>query len=239
MSQKYEFDANTPPTPQGWGNGGHSRRSFLAAGTAATVTVALAPAALAQPVRVAGETKFRRVLTQFIAALGEPGASSGSGAQLWGLWRQDPGPRGVRLDRFEGLKAAGGVAPARWQFDSSDWWLEEHGLIMEQPDFPVPAGKYLVTGDREATAALTIHPMDKDGTQRWELDGGATLHDVTHLACRSARYTPATSGGSCTPAKAQATAFPVTPGGAMPPVEGCHKQDFAVLFVIGVAVENG
>ena len=24
----------------------------------------------------------------------------------------------------------------------------------------------------------------------WELDSGATLYDVTHLPCRSARYTP-------------------------------------------------
>ena len=37
-----------------------------------------------------------------------------------------------------------------------DWWLEEHGLIMEQPDFPVPAGGYLVTGGRDTTAVLTV-----------------------------------------------------------------------------------
>jgi hypothetical protein len=28
------------------------------------------------------------------------------------------------------------------------------------------------------------------------------------------------------------------PGGAMPPVEGCTKQDYAVLIVIGVGVED-
>ena len=72
------------------------------------------------------------------------------------------------------------------------------------------------------------------GTRRWELDDGATLYDVTHLACRSARYTPATSGNLCSPAKAQTAAFPVTPGGLMPPVESCNKQDYAVLLVIGV-----
>ncbi|MFO0701061.1 MAG: hypothetical protein U0236_17705 [Nitrospira sp.] len=33
------------------------------------------------------------------------------------------------------------------------------------------------------------------GDRRWELDQGATLYDVTHLACRSARYTPVTVGG--------------------------------------------
>jgi hypothetical protein len=136
------------------------------------------------------------------------------------------------------LKDAGGVAPARWKFDGTDWWLEEHGLIMEQPTFPLPPGKYVVTGARDATAVLTIHPADRNGDRRWELDKGATLYDVTHLACRSARYTPAAVGGSCSPANAQKTAFPVTPGGAMPPVEGCTKQDYAVLIVIGVVVED-
>jgi len=40
---------------------------------------------------------------------------------------------------------------------------------------------------------LTIHPKDKDGNERWELADGATLYDVTHLGCRSARYTPVTT----------------------------------------------
>ncbi len=185
-----------------------------------------------------GQMRFKRIPTQFIAALGDPAATSGSGAQSWGLWRLDPGPRGVRLDRYEQLKAAGGVAPAQWKLDSTDWWLEEHGLIMEKPDFPLPPGKYMVTGDREVTTVLTVHPVDEDGAQRWELDDGATLNDVTHLPCRSARYTPATSDNPCSPANAQKTAFPVTPGGPMPPIEGCNKQDYAVLFVIGVAVES-
>ena len=68
-----------------------------------------------------GQTKFKRIPTQFIAALAEPGATSGSGAQSWGLWRVDPGPRGVRLDSYEQLKDAGGVAPAQWKLDSTDW----------------------------------------------------------------------------------------------------------------------
>ena len=217
-----------------------NRRRFLVAGSAATASIALPLAALAQSARGGGdsEPKFKRISTQFIAALGEPDATSGSGAEQWGLWRRDPGPRGVRLDRFERLKAAGGIAPAQWQFDSKDWWLEEHGLIMEQPEFPVGAGKYIVTGNRAVTSVLTIHPLASDGTQRWELANGATLDDVTHLACRSARYTPASGGGSCSPAQAQMTAFPVEPGGAMPPVENCSKQDYAVLLVIGVAVED-
>ena len=185
-----------------------------------------------------GQTKFKRIPTQFIAALGDPGATSGSGAQSWGLWRVDPGPRGVWLKSYEKLEAAGGLAPAEWQFDNTDWWLEENGLIMEKPDFPVPAGKYVVTGAREVVTVLTVHPEDDDGGQRWELDDGAKLYDVTHLPCRSARYTPMTGNNSCSPAKAQQAAFPVTPGGPMPPVEGCLKQDYAVLFVIAVAVDN-
>ena len=63
------------------------------------------------------EATFKRIPTQFIAALGNPDATSGSGAQSWGLWRQDPGPRGVRLDSYEQLKATGGVAPAQWKFE--------------------------------------------------------------------------------------------------------------------------
>jgi hypothetical protein len=31
------------------------------------------------------------------------------------------------------------------------------------------------------------------------------------------------------------TAFPVSPGASMPSVDGCNKQDYAVLIVIGVA----
>ncbi|WP_455389882.1 hypothetical protein, partial [Petrachloros mirabilis] len=58
------------------------RRACLA--TALLVTIA----AVAQPVHAAGggQTKFQRISTQFIAALGDPGATSGSGAQSWGLW---------------------------------------------------------------------------------------------------------------------------------------------------------
>lgn len=234
MYQEREFDACGQPIANGSDSGAFSRRSFLAAGTAAATMATLCPVALAE------ETlpRFRRIRTQFIAALGHPDAGSGSNAQSWGLWREDPGPRGVRLDHYERLVAAGGVAPAQWKFDSADWWLEEHGLIMEQPDFPVPPGKYLVTGNRQVTTMLTVHPTGEGGTARWELANDATLYDVTHLRCRSARYTPATSDLSCSPAKAPRSAFPVAPGGAMPPVEGCNKQDYAVLLLIGIAAES-
>jgi hypothetical protein len=183
-------------------------------------------------------TKFVRVPPQFIAALGDPGAKSGGGAQGWGLWRVDPGPRGVPLSSYQRLQEVRGAAPAGWKFDPADWWLEEHGLIMEKPTFPLAPGTYLVTGDREVTTSLTIHRPDKDGNVRWELGDGATLHDVTHLACRSARYTPAAGQNACSPANAPKAAFRVAPGRPMPPVDGCNKQDYSVLIVVAVAADN-
>jgi len=184
------------------------------------------------------QVSFRRIPVQFIAALGDPQASSGTGAEEWGIWRLDPGPRGVRLQDYKRLEARGGVTPAKWTFDRADWWLEEHGLIMEKPDFPLPPGRYLVTGDREVTTMLTILPEDSSGSRRWELAGDASLFDVTHLPCRSARYTPADAGASCSPARATRSEFPVRPGALMPDVAGCRKQDYAVLFVIGVAADD-
>jgi hypothetical protein len=144
----------------------------------------------------------------------------------------------VPLNLYHRLMEVGGIAPANWEFDSKDWWLEEHGLIMEKPTFPLHPGRYLVTGGRDVTAVLTVHRPDKDGHQRWELSDGATLYDVTHLACRSARYTPASSTKAWSPANAPQSAFRVAPGLPMPPVEGCNKQDYAVLIVLGVAGDN-
>jgi hypothetical protein len=190
-------------------------------------------------------TKFKRIQPQFIAALGDPAAKSGNGAQSWGFWDKDPGPRACELDHYPQLKATG-VAPAQWKFDASDWWLEEHGLIMEKPTFPLAVGKYLVTGDRETTTVLTVHAKDKNGNQFWELSDGATLNDVTHLGCRSARYTPPTASttnsktdaNTCSPANAPTKSFPVSAGAAMPAVSGCHKQDYTVLIVVGLPVTH-
>jgi len=78
----------------------------------------------------------------------------------------------------------------------------------------------------------------KDGNQRWELADGATLYDVTHLGCRSARYTPATANNACSPANVRTKGFPVNPGAAMPVVNGCRKQDYAVLIVVGLPVTH-
>src|ERR1700742_4967520 len=74
-------------------------------------------ASLQQPASGVDLSKFRRIEPQFIAALGDPGATSGNGAQSWGLWSQDPGPRGCKLDRYDQLKATGGVTPSQWKFE--------------------------------------------------------------------------------------------------------------------------
>lgn len=210
------------------------------AGARAVMALTLTMAAVAHPAHASGDTqtRFKPMPTQFIAALGDPDASSGTGAQSWGLWRQDPGPRGVWLDDYGQLEAAGGIAPEGWQFQPAAWWLEENGRIMEQPEFPVPPGRYVVTGNRQVTSVLTIHAPDAGGNQRWELMNGATLRDVTHLGCRSALYTPVTDGSSCSPAEARKTDFPVQAGAAMPAVQGCHKQDYQVLIVIGRIVDD-
>jgi len=191
----------------------------------------------AQPAHAESPVKFKRIPLQYIVALGDPAATSGDNAQSWGLWLQDPGPRGCRLDNYPQLKSTG-VAPAQWAYDKKDWWLEEHGLIMEKPTFPLPPGKYVVTGGREVTSVLTVDPMDKSGAQHWQLGHGAKLYDVTHLPCHAARYTPAGNKDDCSPERVEKAVFPVAPGVSMPPVKGCQEKEYAVLFVIGVAENN-
>ena len=182
---------------------------------------------------------FQRLpVTQFIAALGDPTANSGTNAHEWGLWRADPGPRGVFLNRYEDdLVQTNNIAPRGWTLDPTDFWIEEHGIIMESPDFPMPPGRYLVTGFRQVTTGLTVY---KDG--RWKLDDNAQLGQVTHLPCRSARYHPivnnndGSSSAAASPANANPRDFPVQPGAIMPEIPGTTKQDYAVLFLIGKAV---
>ena len=169
-------------------------------------------------------SEFKPCRTMFIAALGSPDASSGDGAEDWGIWRIDPGPPGVYLSEYDSqIAKRGGVAPSGWRFDPADWWVEEYGRIMDKPDFPIPPGRYIVTGDREVTTVLQI-----DESGGWKLAKGS-LYDVTHLPCRAARY----RGGS--PANANLKDFPVTPGAVMPTIDKCDsKQDYAVVFVVGV-----
>lgn len=190
----------------------------------------LAVLLLAQPLRA--ETTIRQIDTQYIAALGAPTDTQGTNAADWGLWAKDPGPRGVWLKLFPALATAG-YAPAGWKFDPAEWWLEEHGLIMEKPQFPLAPGQYIVTGGRKVTTTLTIGAPDATGAQSWQLADGATLEQVTHLACRSAVYR-SDAGAACSPDQARSFDFPVSPGAAMPAVTNCVKRDYAVLFVIGM-----
>ena len=205
-----------------------SRRTCLlaAASLAATARV---PAVAAPP--------FRRVRPQYIAALAPPDATSGTGAQDWGYWRVDPGPIGVRLKWYEKLRRLG-FGPSGWRFDRDDWWLDENGLIMKAPDFPLPAGRYLVTNGEETVAVLTVEEPDADGARAWSLSDGATLADVTHGPCRSARYTPRGDSGSCSPDEADSSVFPLPLGDSPPDVPGCRKLEYAVLIVIGLPVET-
>lgn len=183
------------------------------------------------------EARMVQIPTQYIAALGERTASAGKDAQTWGLWPIDPGPRGVWTDDYPELVSRGGRAPAGWRFDPRAWWLEEHGLIMEAPEFPLPAGQYVVTGGREVTSILTVGAPDATGRQDWRLEGGATIYDVTHLRCRAAVYT-ARAGQSCTPDKTPTGVFPMSPDREMPSIEGCDKEDYQVLIVVGMIVQD-
>ncbi|MEZ5791030.1 MAG: hypothetical protein R3D34_09675 [Nitratireductor sp.] len=184
------------------------------------------------------EEKFQRSEIQYIAALVDPNAVSGDNAQEWGLWEVDPGPRGVPISGLASLMDAGNIAPAGWKFDQSAWWLEEHGLIMEAPVFPLAPGKYVVTGGRETTSVLNVEAPDAEGKQAWSLANGANIHDVTHLRCRAAIYMARDSGQACLPDKTTASAFPMGPGISMPSVTGCDKREYQVLIVLGRMVEG-
>ena len=198
-----------------------SRSFFISSSLALLTNLGLAYAA---------PPNFQRIPTQFIAALGDPVSSSGANVKDWGLWTVDPGPRGVYLKDYQGqLASRNNVSPSGWAFDDQDWWLEEHGLIMEAPIFPISDGRYLVTGGRLVTTVLTV----QGGA--WSLEKGK-LGDVTHLPCRSARYKPVGGMDGGGPLTANQREFPVKPGAEMPKVKGCEKQDYAVLFVIGKEV---
>lgn len=215
----------------------NSLKAFVISGLRACgMVISVVSISATAPARA--ETTFARGATQYIAALGDSAATSGNDAETWGLWAVDPGPRGVGIRDYARLIANGGIAPTSWQFDSARWWIEEHGLIMEAPSFPLPAGRYVVTGGREITSVLTVEPADSSGKQVWSLGDGATVYDVTHLRCRAALYTARADGQACTPDKTPTDAFPMSPGIAMPSVEGCSKRDYQVLIVVGMLVES-
>ena len=111
------------------------------------------------------QTKIRRIPPQYIAALAPEGATSGTGAETWGLWKVDPGPIGVWLRLYQALQKAGNIAPAGWRFDIDDWWLDENGLIMKAPEFPIPPGQYYVTNGEGNISLLTVEEPDAERLQ--------------------------------------------------------------------------
>ncbi|KAH8092267.1 hypothetical protein JL720_5235 [Aureococcus anophagefferens] len=196
-----------------------TRRGFAPATSAAVLAIAPNLALAKENTNVRDGVTYKKINPiQFVAALGDPTAA-GTGAQDWGIWRADPGPRGVRLG-LEQLEK--GKATAGWAFDGNDWWLEarpDH----EQPD-PLPAGKYVV--------AAAVHGARRRQGGGWTLRDGS-LYDVTHLPCRSARYTPP-PGGACCP-RAPREGLPVTPGGAaMPASRALLEAGLRRLFIVGV-----
>ena len=188
------------------------------------------------PVRA--QVSVRQVKSQYIAVLGDPNATSGVGAETWGFWREDPGPIGVWLSFYKILRRAGNIAPSGWRFDIDDWWLDENGLIMKAPEFPMPAGRYYVTNGEENISLLTVEAPDKDGRQSWFLSDGKTIGDVTHGPCRSARYTPQEGPGTCSPQNVGLDHFPLMSDKQPPEVVGCDRQIYAVLIVFAYPADS-
>ena len=180
---------------------------------------------------------YRRIPTQYIASLASAGATSGTGAETWGLWKVDPVPIGVWLRLYKLLEKTP-IAPAGWRFDIDDWWLDENGLIMKAPTFPMPAGQYYVTNGEENISLLTVEKPDADGKQAWSLSDDKVIADVTHGPCRSSRYTPTGASGTCSPKDADQSVFPLKLGDETPDVTGCERQRYAVLIVFGLPVED-
>jgi hypothetical protein len=147
MNSERDNDNENDDETQGDGGNtglGRNRRNLIINGAAAALSVVTAVAATnlyTQTVYTpAGFQRFSS--TKFIAATGDPAASQGvignAPDEQWGVWNQDPGPRGVflrdykalLLDNKQSTSDSDGhdiVAPAGWKFDKNDWWLEEHG----------------------------------------------------------------------------------------------------------------
>ena len=94
------------------------------------------------------QKKYRPVRPQYIAALAPAGATSGTDAETWGIWRVAPGPIGVWLRFYKLLRQADNIAPAGWRFNIDDWWLDANGLIMRAPEFPISGGQYYITNGK-------------------------------------------------------------------------------------------
>ena len=109
---------------------------------------------------------------------------------------------------------------------------------MKAPEFPMPAGEFYVTNGEENISLLTVEKPDEEGKQAWSLSDGKTIAEVTHGPCRSARYTPKESSGTCSPKNANRMVFPLKPGEAPPYVQGCNRKNYAVLIVFALPIKN-
>lgn len=196
---------------------------------------AIGGAALAGP--ALGQIFYQRIPLQYIAALADPGATSGTGAETWGLWRVDPGPIGVPLRHYDALVEAGNRGPGGWQFDPNDWWLDENGILMKAPSFPMPATQLYITNGEGSFSLLTVEAPDAEGRQAWSLSRDQTIADVTHGPCRAGRYTPIDAAKGCSPADVDQSLFPLPIGDASPDVAGCERVQYAVLIVFGIPAD--
>eukprot|EP00568_Trieres_chinensis_P004101 CAMPEP_0183295066 /NCGR_PEP_ID=MMETSP0160_2-20130417/3164_1 /TAXON_ID=2839 ORGANISM="Odontella Sinensis, Strain Grunow 1884" /NCGR_SAMPLE_ID=MMETSP0160_2 /ASSEMBLY_ACC=CAM_ASM_000250 /LENGTH=175 /DNA_ID=CAMNT_0025456483 /DNA_START=55 /DNA_END=578 /DNA_ORIENTATION=+ len=134
------------------------RRDFLASFSAAAATLLVSTeSAAADDDDDDGASSlppgFRPVQRRYVAALGDPKSTRGDNSDEWGLWTLDPGPRGSPPSDLRRLEAEG-RGPYGWAYDPSDFWIEEHGIVMESPDFPLSVGRYFVTGERRGAAAI-------------------------------------------------------------------------------------
>ena len=52
----------------------------------------------------------------------------------WGIWREDPGPRGVHITDWSLLEMMGGLAPSGWTFDSEVMMMMMMTLVIMMMD---------------------------------------------------------------------------------------------------------
>jgi len=97
-----------------------------------------ASAAEVEQVKAEPKPKFKRIpRIQFVAALGDPAASSGTGAEEWGLWDQDPGPRGVTLGKYPKLDQNKGKSPRGGNLTKATGVLRNTALLWRRlENFP-------------------------------------------------------------------------------------------------------
>ena len=205
-----------------------NRRRFLTTALGTMGALAVPPAS--------GQLYYQRTPTQYIAALADPSATSGNNAETWGWWSRDPGPFGVPLSYYDRIQQMGGRGPGGWGFDLDDWWLDENGILMEPPEFPMPAGAFYVTNGEGSYALLTVSDADDGGHKAWSLNR-LNIGGVTHGPCRAGRYSPVGATGTCAPDIIDQAIFPLPLGAEPPAVRGCNMVEYEVLIIFGVPVD--